>query len=89
MADVAAERAVDVAFAVPGDIESPTGGYAYARQILARLRPFGVTPHLLALPDGFPDPSGDDVARTRQHVGTGASDHAGSVRWTGLRRPAG
>ncbi len=58
------EAPIDVAFAVPGDIATPTGGYAYDRQVMARLAAFGVTPHLLTLPGSFPAPSADDLART-------------------------
>ncbi|KTS36477.1 glycosyl transferase family 1 [Methylobacterium indicum] len=51
--------------AVPGDLAAPTGGYAYARQILRHLPARGVAAKSLALPDGFPDPGADDLARTR------------------------
>lgn len=51
-------------FAVPGDIASLTGGYAYDREILARAQKFGVDLAHIALPAGFPTPSEDDLART-------------------------
>ncbi len=49
-------------FAVPGDLGTPTGGYAYARKILEAL------PELshLALPPGFPSPSQVELAATRE-----------------------
>ena len=47
-----------VAFAVPGAIETISGGYAYARRLL-ELTPM----RLLALPEGFPDP---DAATLRE-----------------------
>ncbi|MGX7707391.1 glycosyltransferase family 4 protein [Methylobacterium sp. Gmos1] len=50
--------------AVPGDLSAPTGGYAYARQLLAHLPAEGVSVTHLALPGGFPDPTPDDLART-------------------------
>ncbi|TGE02250.1 glycosyltransferase [Methylobacterium nonmethylotrophicum] len=50
--------------AVPGDLAAPTGGYAYARQLLAHLPAQGVAVTHLPLPGGFPDPSADDLART-------------------------
>ncbi|MET7244510.1 glycosyltransferase family 4 protein [Methylobacterium sp. EM32] len=50
--------------AVPGDLSAPTGGYAYARKLLAHLPAQGVAVTHLALPGGFPDPSSDDLART-------------------------
>ncbi len=42
--------------AVPGDLSAPTGGYAYAREILAHLPAHGVAATHLALPGGFPAP---------------------------------
>lgn len=50
--------------AVPGDLSAPTGGYAYARELLRHLPAHGVEVAHLALPDGFPDPTADDLART-------------------------
>ncbi len=49
---------------VPGDIATPTGGYAYARQLLARLPRAGVAVSLLALPASFPFPDAADLAQT-------------------------
>jgi glycosyltransferase involved in cell wall biosynthesis len=45
-------------FAVPGNIESLTGGYAYARRIMAEWSAAGVDAGFIGLPDGFPFPSG-------------------------------
>ena len=56
---------LDVAFAIPGDLGSATGGYGYARKVLALLPEFGIKPHHLALPDSFPAPTDDDLALTR------------------------
>jgi glycosyltransferase involved in cell wall biosynthesis len=44
----------DVVFAIPGDIDTPTGGYAYDRRLLAELPAAGVSAQHLALPGGFP-----------------------------------
>ena len=55
-------------FAIPGDITLPTGGYAYDREVLARLPAAGVAVGHLALPGGYPDPSRDDLARTADLV---------------------
>ena len=44
-------------FAVPGDLDTPTGGYAYDRRIAAELRTAGWALQWLRLPDGFPHPS--------------------------------
>jgi glycosyltransferase involved in cell wall biosynthesis len=43
--------------AVPGDLETPTGGYEYARRLLAAAPEAGLTLTHLALPGGFPEPS--------------------------------
>ncbi len=50
--------------AVPGDLSAPTGGYAYAREVLAHLPAQGVAATHLALPGGFPDPGAEELART-------------------------
>lgn len=45
-----------VAFAVPGDPDAPTGGYAYDRRVARELRESGWTVRALRLPDAFPHP---------------------------------
>ncbi|WGD30524.1 glycosyltransferase family 4 protein [Ancylobacter sp. WKF20] len=50
------------AFAIPGDITLPTGGYAYDRRILAEIRRAGGEANHLALPGGFPFPT-DEALR--------------------------
>ncbi len=59
---------VEAVFAIPGDITLPTGGYAYDREVLAALPAFGVDVAHLALPDGYPDPSPADLARTAAQI---------------------
>jgi glycosyltransferase involved in cell wall biosynthesis len=54
----------DIIFAVPGDLQSASGGYAYARKLLAGFPQQGLQVRLCALPDGFPHPDADDVAHT-------------------------
>jgi glycosyltransferase involved in cell wall biosynthesis len=49
-------------FAVPGDIATPTGGYAYDRRIIAELGVLGWRAEVLGLGDGFPFPSADTRA---------------------------
>ncbi|MFP4538239.1 MAG: glycosyltransferase family 4 protein [Dichotomicrobium sp.] len=47
---------IAAAFAIPGDLAAPTGGYAYARRILPLLGEYGVDVRHLPLPGGFPFP---------------------------------
>lgn len=47
--------------AVPGDLTTPTGGYAYARRLLEAAPGAGLALAHLALPGGFPTPSAAEV----------------------------
>jgi glycosyltransferase involved in cell wall biosynthesis len=47
------------AFAVPGDLATPTGGYAYDRRMIAELEHLGWHIDLVALGEGFPSPSSE------------------------------
>jgi glycosyltransferase involved in cell wall biosynthesis len=47
----------DFVFAVPGDLDTPTGGYAYDRRMIAELRELGWRPEVINLGEGFPRPS--------------------------------
>lgn len=51
-----------IAFAIPGDLMSPTGGYAYDRRIIAELAGWGFEVEVIGLGDGFPAPS-EEVRR--------------------------
>jgi glycosyltransferase involved in cell wall biosynthesis len=52
----------EVFFAVPGDLATPTGGYAYDRRVLAELRALGWRTEVIDLGDGFPHPTADTRA---------------------------
>jgi glycosyltransferase involved in cell wall biosynthesis len=60
----------DVWFAIPGDLATATGGYAYARRLIDALPAAGWHPRLLPLPAGFPDASADDLRRSYQALAT-------------------
>jgi glycosyltransferase involved in cell wall biosynthesis len=51
------------AFAVPGNLDTPTGGYAYDKRIIAELERMGWQIALLDLGEGFPWPG--DAARSK------------------------
>ena len=46
-----------VAFAVPGDLATPTGGYTYDRRIIGELHRLGFAVDVVDLGEGFPRPS--------------------------------
>ena len=54
----------DLVFAVPGDLDAPTGGYEYARRLLAHLPAQSVEARLLALDGSFPTPDSAALAKT-------------------------
>ena len=62
---------IDTAFCIPGDLDLPTGGYRYDRELLARLPGHGVAARHLHLPGAFPQPSDADIAASH-----GALAHA-------------
>ena len=51
-----------LAFAIPGDIATLTGGFIYERRLLTGLRQAGHDVRHLVLPASFPDPSEADMA---------------------------
>jgi glycosyltransferase involved in cell wall biosynthesis len=55
---------LEVAFAVPGNLMAPTGGYAYARRLLAYLPAHGVNVRHVALPASYPHPTAADLTAT-------------------------
>lgn len=58
----------EIAFAIPGDLSLPTGGYAYDRRLLAEWAQMGVAAHHLELPGSFPAPSEADLAETGRAI---------------------
>lgn len=57
-----------IAFAIPGDIDLPTGGYGYDRRLLAEWRETGIEARHVALPGSFPFPTQDDLAQTGRAI---------------------
>jgi len=55
-----------VVFAVPGSLDTPTGGYAYDRRMIAELRDLGWNVEFLNIGEGFPwtDEATRSAART-------------------------
>jgi glycosyltransferase involved in cell wall biosynthesis len=52
----------EASFAVPGDLATPTGGYAYDRRIIAELSALAWRIEVVDLGDGFPYPTADTRA---------------------------
>ena len=57
-----------LAFAVPGDLATPTGGYVYDRRIIAELEYLGWQVDVINLGDGFPWPSESTQASARTQL---------------------
>ncbi len=55
----------DVWFAIPGDPETLTGGYIYARRLAEALPRAGWTPRILSWSGSFPRPGAADLAAVR------------------------
>lgn len=54
----------DVVFAVPGDLNTPTGGYIYDKRVIELLPEFGWRVEHLALPGDYPSPSEASLKET-------------------------
>jgi len=64
----------EAVFAIPGDIRSPTGGYAYDRRVIELLPAFGVNVTHLPLPAAFPNPSSADIAETDRLIASAPAE---------------
>ncbi len=64
-----------LSFAIPGDLDLPTGGYAYDRRVLAMLPDYGVQTGVISLPGSYPNPTTADLAETKRQL-TAAPRHA-------------
>jgi hypothetical protein len=62
-----------VTWAIPGDLDTVTGGYAYDRRIIAELRRLGWTVEVLSLGDGFPWPTEAQKAGAEARLRASAS----------------
>jgi len=61
-------RISPVAFAIPGDLDTPTGGYAYDRRVIASLRSEGREVSYLRLGDSFPHPTAADQSDATEQL---------------------
>jgi len=57
-----------LAFAVPGDLATPTGGFAYDRRMIAELRELGWQVDIVELGDDFPQPSSATKSAARDRL---------------------
>jgi len=67
-------KPLSVVFAVPGDINSLTGGTIYDRRVLALLPSQGIDATLCVLPASFPFPSAADLAQTQSLLARAGPD---------------
>lgn len=61
-------------FVIPGDIDLPTGGYAYDREVLKRLAAYGVDATHIVVPGTFPSPSPADLEVTAHRIAAAPAD---------------
>jgi len=63
-----------VTFAIPGDLETPTGGYGYARHVIACLRKREWHVDVIDLGNGFPHPDAGQRALARERLLSAPND---------------
>lgn len=63
------------AFAVPGSLDTMTGGYFYDRRLVESLRKLGHDIRVITLPDGFPDPGPTVMATALAQLQAWPADH--------------
>lgn len=63
-----------VVFAIPGDIDTASGGYEYDRRVLGLLPAYGISADHLELPGTFPAPTAADLDETRRRLAATAPD---------------
>ena len=78
-----------IAFAVPGDLAAPTGGYAYDRRMIAELEQIGWHVDIVNLGEGFPWPSDETRTSRRGAAISRAEWRYNCCRRTSVRRAAG
>ena len=57
-----------IAFAVPGDLATPTGGFVYDRRMIAELERLGWNIEVINLGDGFPRPSQEQFKAAQERL---------------------
>lgn len=62
------ESLAEIVFAIPGDIATPTGGYAYDRRLMELLPSYGIDARHLELPGSFPNPTPADLDKTEAMI---------------------
>ena len=77
-----------VVFAVPGSLDTPTGGYAYDRRIIAELRQLGWDVECLDIGEGFPSPDEATRSAARSLLLEGAGRPADRAGRPGAGSPA-